>query len=107
MAKKDHIGSFVVYSLAGALVATVLLVAGAAIAQTMCGERRAVVEKLGQTYSEAPVSIGLANNGSLIEVFASSSGSFTIIMTQPNGLSCVMAAGENFEPRPAPPDTSS
>lgn len=66
----------------------------------MCGERRAVVANLEKTYSEAPVSIGLASNGSVIEVLASPSGSFTIILTQPNGLSCVMAAGENWENLP-------
>ena len=64
-------------------------------AQAMCGQRRAVIANLEKTYSEAPVSIGLASNGSVIEVLASPSGSFTIILTQPNGLACVMAAGEN------------
>ncbi len=36
----------------------------------------------------------------MIEVLASPSGGFTIILTQPNGLSCVMAAGENWETLP-------
>jgi hypothetical protein len=36
----------------------------------------------------------------VFEVLASPSGSFTIILTQPNGLSCVMAAGENWENLP-------
>ena len=66
----------------------------------MCGERRVVVENLEKTYSEAPVSIGLASNGSVIEVLASPSGSFTIILTRPNGVACVMAAGENWENLP-------
>ena len=66
----------------------------------MCAERRAVVENLEQTYSEAPVSMGLASNGAVIEVLASPSGSFTIILTQPNGLTCVMAAGEYWEDLP-------
>ncbi len=66
----------------------------------MCAERRAVVANLENTYSEAPVSMGLASNGSVIEVLASPSGSFTIILTQPNGLSCVMAAGESWEDLP-------
>ncbi len=57
-------------------------------AQALCGERRAVVANLEKTYSEAPVSIGLASNGAVIEVLASPSGSFTIILTQPNCLSC-------------------
>jgi hypothetical protein len=69
-------------------------------AQAMCGEHRAVVANLEKIYSEAPVSIGLASNGAVIEVLASPSGSFTIILTQPNGLSCVMAAGENWENLP-------
>ncbi len=66
----------------------------------MCGERRAIVANLEKTYSEAPVSIGLASNGSVIEVLASPSGSFTIILTQPDGFSCVMAAGENWKNLP-------
>ncbi len=66
----------------------------------MCGERRTVVANLEKTYSEAPVSIGLASNGAVIEVLASPSGSFTIILTRPNGLSCVMTAGENRENLP-------
>ncbi len=66
----------------------------------MCGERRAVVQNLENTYSEAPVSIDLASDGAVIEVLASPSGSFTIILTQPNGLGCVMAAGKNWEDLP-------
>ncbi len=66
----------------------------------MCGERRAVVANLEKTYSEAPVSIGLASNGAVIEVLASPTGTFTIILTQPNDLSCVMAAGESWENLP-------
>ncbi len=69
-------------------------------AQTICGERGAIVASLEKTYSEAPVSMGLGSNGTIIEVFASPSGTFTIILTRPNGLTCVMAAGENWEDLP-------
>ncbi len=69
-------------------------------AQTICGERGAIVASLEKTYSEAPVSMGLGSNGAIIEVFASPSGTFTIILTRPNGLTCVMAAGENWEDLP-------
>jgi hypothetical protein len=84
----------------GALLIGWSAISSPAQAQAMCGERGAVVANLEKTYSEAPVSIGLASNGSVIEVLASPSGSFTIILTQPNGLSCVMAAGENWENLP-------
>ncbi len=69
-------------------------------AQAMCGERGAIVASLEKTYSEAPVSVGLASNGAIIEIFASPTGTFTIILTQPNGLTCVMAAGEYWEDLP-------
>ncbi len=69
-------------------------------AQTMCGERSTVVASLEKTYSETPVSMGLASNGAVIEILASPTGTFTIILTRPNGLSCVMAAGESWEDLP-------
>jgi len=69
----------------------------AAQAEILCGQRAGVVESLQQKFSEQPVSMGLANNGAMIEVFASHTGTFTIMMTQPNGLSCLIAAGENWE----------
>lgn len=89
-----------VIAVSGALLIGWSAFSSPAQAQTVCGERRAVVANLEKTYSEAPVSIGLASNGSVIEVLASPSGSFTIILTQPNGLSCVMAAGENWQDLP-------
>ncbi len=69
-------------------------------AQAMCGERDAIVASLEKIYSEAPVSMGLGSNGAIIEIFASPSGTFTIVLTRPNGLTCVMAAGENWEDLP-------
>lgn len=80
-----------------AFILTALQFIQPAHSQVMCAERSTVVKNLEKTYSEAPVSIGLASNGSVIEILASPSGSFTIILTQPNGMSCVMAAGESWE----------
>ncbi len=89
-----------VIAVLGALLIGWSAISSPAQAQAMCGKRGAVVANLEKTYSEAPVSIGLASNGAVIEVLASPSGSFTIILTQPNGLSCVMAAGESWEDLP-------
>ena len=44
--------------------------------------------------------MGLASNGSMIEIFASPNGSWTIVMTQPDGVTCLMAAGESWEDLP-------
>lgn len=64
-----------------------------------CSERADVLTQLGSKYKEAPSAVGLANNGGLIEVLTSDDGStWTIIVSMPNGTSCLLAAGENWQP---------
>ncbi len=64
----------------------------------ICGTRSELVDKLKNQYSERPVATGLATNGGIIEVLASPTGnSWTIVLTMPNGTSCLIAAGENWE----------
>ena len=65
-------------------------------AHAMCGDREAVLNNLEETYSEVPEARGLASNGNVIELVVSPSGSFTILYTMPNGLVCVLAAGEGW-----------
>jgi len=65
--------------------------------QPACTKRTDVVEHLTGKYKEAPVAIGLDNNGGVIEVLSGRDGaSWTIIITMPNGTSCMIAAGENW-----------
>ncbi len=52
-------------------------------------------------YSEIPVAMGLASNGGVIEVLASENGSWTLLVTMPDGTSCVLAAGESWEALPS------
>ncbi len=67
--------------------------------QNICTERSEVLGHLATKYSEAPVAMGLANNGGVIEVLSSDT-SWTIIITMPNGVSCMLAAGESWESLP-------
>lgn len=63
-----------------------------------CGARTIVLDYLSTKYSEKPVAMGIAANGSLIEVLSSKKGStFTIIVTVPDGKTCMVAAGEGWE----------
>jgi hypothetical protein len=87
-------------TLAGVLALGLVCVSPRAQAQAVCGDRGDVATKLQQGYAEKPISMGLANNGSVIEVFASNSGTFTIVVTTPTGQSCLVAAGENWEDLP-------
>jgi hypothetical protein len=70
-----------------------------ALAQTpqACGPRKTVVEQLGREYAEVPVNRGITSEGALIELLASPSGSWTLLISLPNGQSCLAAAGESWE----------
>ncbi len=66
-------------------------------AQNLCGERVDIIDTLKKRYHEVPVSMGLAGNGGVVEIFASTKGSWTIIVTRPTGVACVVSAGEAWE----------
>ena len=70
----------------------------AANAQTLCGERAKFLAHLAKNHKEAPTSIGLTGAGQILEVLTSENGSWTIIITNPNGVTCVVASGDAWEP---------
>ena len=69
------------------------------LAQTAsCGPRDMVLERLASQYGEARRAIGLGANRHMVEVFASEvSGTWTITMTSPAGLTCLVASGQAYE----------
>ena len=86
--------------LVGALLCLSALTATNAEAQTsrVCGLHAKVIERLHTGYGETRQMIGLGSNGAILEVFASEeSGSWTILVTNPQGVSCLIAAGQAFE----------
>ncbi len=62
-----------------------------------CGKRADMLAQLSTRYAEEPVAMGMATNGTLVEVLASGGGSFTILYTTAEGLTCMMAAGNHWE----------
>ena len=63
-----------------------------------CAERAVVVERLQEGYGETRQSIGLGRNNAIVETWASAAtGSWTIIVTLPDGMSCLIASGESWE----------
>ena len=84
----------------GALTAAAALFAASdALAQGRnCAPRDAVVERLAEGYGESRQSMGLGANNAVIEIFASQeTGTWTITVTTPNGLTCLVASGQSFE----------
>lgn len=84
----------------GALVIMFFLSAPAALAQSICGNHKLVTDNLRQEYAETPVSMGVTAGGAVVEVYASSQGTWTLLITQPNGMSCLIAAGKDWENLP-------
>lgn len=82
--------------LSGTTLVAALLPA-AVEAQTNCAARDMVVEKLETGYGESFAGGGLQNATSVFEVwFSEEKGTWTILMTRADGLSCIMASGTNW-----------
>jgi len=82
---------------AGAAVAT-LAFAGSAIAAPVCSARSDILTKLANSYHEQPASVALTSDGRLLEVLKSDDAkTWSILLTAPNGVSCLVAAGESWQ----------
>lgn len=71
--------------------------AGSALAEMLCGEREDIVQALQLNWQEDRTAIGLSNTGAVLEVFSSAQGSWTLLMTTPDGPTCLISAGEHWE----------
>jgi hypothetical protein len=79
-------------------VAAFLFPALASAAPLLCGERSDVLTKLAVDFRERPASVALTNDGQLLEVMKSDNKlTWTILITNPNGVTCLVAAGESWQ----------
>ena len=62
-----------------------------------CGERTAIMSHLEDGYSEKPVAMGLDAQGRVLEVLAAPSGTWTMLVSTPGGLTCLIASGVAWE----------
>jgi hypothetical protein len=63
-----------------------------------CNHHDVIVERLADNWGEGLVSIALAANGPVIETFANlATGTWTMTMTPPGGLTCLVGAGTDFQ----------
>ena len=79
----------------------VLIFGSPAMAQTACSTRAEFIDRFANRYAENPVAMGLASSGGVVEVLASENGTWTLLVTMPNGFSCVIAVGESWEALPS------
>ena len=86
--------------IASAVVPLSLALAGPSQA-AVCMPHEAAVANLEQKYGEQVAGVGLAARGqSVIELFVGGNGSWTILITRTNGMSCVASSGKDWTDLP-------
>jgi hypothetical protein len=91
------------------LALALLLGAHAALAQgappTACASHETMSAQLAQRFAEVPVALGLTGGGRMVvQLFASADGAtWTVVLTSPDGKSCIAAAGRDWQSLPAKP----
>ena len=78
--------------------AALLAAQSAQAQQRNCAPHAVVLERLADGYGESRQSIALGSNNTVVETFANTdSGTWTITVTQPGGLTCLVAHGQAFQ----------
>jgi hypothetical protein len=62
-----------------------------------CGPRDEIVAQLGAVFQEAPNGMGMIDPNAVVEVFVSDAGTFTILASNTDGTSCILASGEGWD----------
>lgn len=66
-------------------------------AQNNCAPRELIVERLQSKFKERLSGGGLQNENQILEVWSSdATGSFTVIVSRADGISCIVASGQNW-----------
>jgi hypothetical protein len=66
------------------------------VSAQVCIARTEMVKMLEEKYKEQMIGRGIAGR-SMVEVFVSEEGSFTVFYTSPNGVSCFIGAGRDWQ----------
>ncbi len=88
---------------AAAMAAALLLVGFVSPAlgrarQQPCGPHGQILRALAERWGESPAGMGIVANGFVVEFVTNAvTGSFTVVITRPGGVTCVVMAGENWE----------
>ena len=71
--------------------------ASASATMSVCLPHEEAVDKLEKSHGEQKIGTGLGPRGaSVVELFVSESGTWTVLVTRTNGMSCVAASGDNW-----------
>jgi len=88
--------------LACSAAATMIATAGASAQGAMCASHEKITQALGGKFGEKRRAIGLISNSGLMELYVSETGTWTVILTNPDKLACILAAGHSWDEPPVP-----
>jgi uncharacterized protein YjiS (DUF1127 family) len=79
-----------------------LAMSAAATAQAadQCGPHEKIIEVLAGRFQENRQALGLAGQSTVVELFVSNEGTWTLTTTTAAGLTCVVASGEAWQTMP-------
>ena len=87
----------------GAVSALVMSGSSAVASEPLCNKRTVVLKTLEKDYGEKPTAFGITENGAMVQLVTSKDGkTWTLVIHNPKGVSCLMAAGETWKPRQEP-----
>jgi len=69
----------------------------------LCGDRDAIVADLEANHDETAQSVALSTLGQLLEIFVSGQGTWTALLSTPEGTACIVAYGGAWEYLVEPP----
>ena len=62
-----------------------------------CGDHMEITSRLGKTYGESRAGFGLLDDGRMVEIFTSRQGTWSMLVTAPGGVTCLVASGEAWQ----------
>lgn len=68
-----------------------------------CAGRSEVVNFLDKNFAERLTAVGLINQNAMLEVYAAQSGTWTLLITDVHGVSCILLSGDSWDTMPALP----
>ncbi len=79
-----------------------LLMASHADAAAPCGDHREMEAWLAQKYGEAPIGLGTAGRQTIVQLYLSPAGTYSVVASDTAGRACIIAFGSGWEFAPPP-----
>jgi hypothetical protein len=66
-------------------------------AQLVCGGHDDVIAGLAHAFQQRQIGYGVVGQAAIVEIYVSASGTWTMLITDVTGQSCILATGEGWE----------